>query len=133
MAKGRKTGGRDFPPGVSGNPKGGPGLPQDLKNARKLNQVEIERICNRYLYANSEELMLAFADPQLPAIEKIVISILLTALDEADQARIEWVFQRVLGKVKDQLEVTTPQPFVIHRRSGDQVLVGAEVKKEEGG
>ena len=45
--------------------------------------------------------------------------------------RLEFVLQRMIGKVKDQLEVTTPVPFIVKRADGSEVVMGSEVKKEK--
>lgn len=131
MAKGRKTGGRDFPPGVSGNPAGSPGLPQDLKNARKLNQVEMERIFNRFLYAGDNERQKTLQDPTAPGIDKLVAAIMGYAISEGDEKRLEFILCRVLGKVTEKLEVKVPEPFVIRRPGGEEVVVGAKEKEDE--
>lgn len=43
MATGTKTGGRDFPPGVSGNPSGRPKLSEDVKEIRRRANVDVVR------------------------------------------------------------------------------------------
>ena len=129
MAKGKKSGGRDFPPGVSGNPAGGPGLPQDVRDARKLNTAEVTRILTD-LIEMSPEAYLAFK-PRTK-LEDLVMSLMNKATEDGCPTRLNLLFDRIIGKVKDQLEVTTPTPFIVVRQSGDQVVMGAEVKKLEG-
>lgn len=130
MAKGKKTGGKDFQPGQPGGP-GRPTTPEDIKESRKFNQHELERVINKLLYLNRGELQVVIKAADTPMVELIVASILAQAAQKGDQQRKEWVVQRMIGKVKDQLEVTTPTPFIVKRADGSSVIMGAEVKKLE--
>lgn len=133
MTKPRNTKGlKPFKPGQSGNPGGRPKTPEDLREGRKLNQHELERVINKLLYLDKGQLQEVVRNPETPMLELIAASILAQAAQKGDQQRLEFVLQRMIGKVKDQLEVTTPTPFIVVRQSGDQVVMGAEVKKLEG-
>jgi hypothetical protein len=77
------------------------------------------------------ELVAVMADPALTAVERLIVSILLKGTDEGDQSRAEWFLNRLLGKVKDQLEVSQPKPFVVQKASGEQLVLGAAPPKEE--
>jgi hypothetical protein len=132
MAKGRKTGGRDWKKGQSGNLKGGPGLPGDLRNARKFNLVELERAINRLIYLSPDQAELLLTE-EPSYLYRIVYQILDKAAEYGDQNRLEWICTRLIGKVKDQIEVSTPKPFVIHRPSdGSAVELGATIETEKG-
>jgi hypothetical protein len=131
MARGKKTGGRDFQPGVSGNPKGGPGLPKDLRDARKLNQQELERVVNKYLNQSLPALMLAMQDECLPMLDMVVANILVQAAQAGDHHRFDFILNRLVGKVQDRVEVTLPKPFVVNRLNGEQVVMGAELPPKE--
>ena len=131
MAKGKKTGGRDFKPGQSGNPAGYPGLPKDIRDARKLGQIELERTVNRLIYMTSDELTAVITDTSVPMFDKILAQILCQASDKGDQARLDFILNRVVGKVQDRVEVTTPKPFIIERRDGSQIELGAKIESED--
>lgn len=130
MAKGRKTGGRDFVPGKPGGP-GRPPLPPEVKEARRLTKTEFERIANRYLWTTEAGLEASAMDPETPAMERLIISILLTAIKAGDHAKAEWLAMRLLGKVQDKVEVSQPKPFVINRLDGSQMVLGAKLEKED--
>lgn len=106
MARGKKTGGRDFKPGESGNPAGQTPLPADIKEARKLNKQEIERVLNKFLHLPLEELAAFVQDKRSPVLESLVARILLEAIKRGDQVRLEWVFQRLVGKIEEKINMT---------------------------
>lgn len=125
MAKGTKTGGRDFPPGVSGNPGGRPPLPADLREARRLNQAEFERVANKYLAFTYAELLKAQDDAKTPAIDRIVISLIQRTIDTGDSRRVDLLLERLIGIVKTGVEVTNPDadsPEEKARKMTDQEL-----------
>lgn len=129
MSKGKKTGGRDFKPGQSGNPHGSPGLPQDLRDARKYTSAEVTRILT-FLIDLEPSAYAAYKPKTM--LETIVMSLMSKAIEEGCTARLNLLFDRIIGKVKDQLEVTTPVPFIVFKADGSQVVMGAEVKKVGG-
>lgn len=85
-------------PGESGNPSGKPkGLihVHDIQALfGKLWELEIPAL---------EKLM---ADPARKAGEKMIASVILNALKTGDSARINFLLERMVGKVKDQSEVS---------------------------
>lgn len=91
----------DFQPGENGYTKT---VPHDLRQARKLTKVEIELIINKYLYLPVGELSAAAIDPMIPTIETIVISILISAIKKGDHDRLNFVLDRLVGKVKEDVE-----------------------------
>jgi hypothetical protein len=120
-------------PGVCPNPAGRPPLPPEVKEARRLTKTEFESIVNKYLFAPIAELERLKSDKSLVAIEAWMVAIIYKGLTAGDWAGNEWIQQRLLGKVKDQLEVSTPKPFVLRYRDGETVEMGADVKKLPGG
>lgn len=109
MAKGRKTGGKDFSQGVSGNPAGRPPLPPDVREARKVNQVEFERVMNRLLYLTHSELDAVIQSPETVALEAMLAKMLACAATFGDRQRIETILNRTIGKVVTKVEVTAGQ------------------------
>lgn len=90
-----------FPKGVSGNAKGRPKTPEDIKKARKYNQVELERLVNKYLYMSVKALRTRKNREDLQVADKIVVNMLLKALEDGDFSRLEWISKRIIGRVGD--------------------------------
>ncbi len=129
MSKGKKTGGRDWKSGETGNPNGSPGLPKDLKDARKLNQVEFERAVNKCLYLTPTKLQEHLVVEDTPVIEHLIGSVILRGIKEGSHAHLEFVLNRLVGKVQDRIEVRMPEPYVVEKMDGTTVEMGAKPKE----
>lgn len=128
MARGHKTGGRDFEPG---NQAAKDRLPGDIKAARKLTKVEFERLVNKFIWLDAAGLKAAAEDAECTAFERMVGAIIVKAIEGGDSQRLEFLLNRLIGKVTEKLQVELPKPFVITRASGEQLVLGAEMKGEE--
>lgn len=106
MARGRKTGGKNFKAGQSGNPKGRPPLPVDLKEARELNREELERIINRFLYMTKDEVKAYSQAGTATTLELMVIGLIGKAITHGDHHRLGFIAERLIGKVKQPVEVS---------------------------
>lgn len=106
MAKGKKTGGRDFLPGQSGNPNGQPKVPQEIKDARQLTKLELERLLNKYMVMTKDEVQEALKNPATPALELMIGSIVAKAVSGGDDKRLNFLLERMIGKVKEKVEHT---------------------------
>jgi hypothetical protein len=108
MAKGRKTGGRNWQKGETGNPKGAPKTPEDVKALRKLNGPEFDRVANKYLFLTKAEIVKIVNDPTTPSLELIVASVIHKAIIEGDAKRLEYLLMRVIGKVAQPIQHAGP-------------------------
>jgi len=106
MAKGFKTGGRDFVKGVVTNPKGRPKVSSQLKEIKQLNATRLAELLNEFINMDKEALIAKSKDPSTTVFELIICSILKNAYDKGDQQRINFILDRLVGKVKDQVEHT---------------------------
>ena len=91
--------------GQSGNPGGKPKIPDDIKETRSLNQYELERIINRYLHMTKGELVAAIKNDATPMMEVTVASIVLKAASGGDHLRLDFILNRLIGKVKDKVQI----------------------------
>ncbi len=130
MAIGKKTGGRDFQPGEVANPSGRTPLPPALKESKRLNKTTLEEIINKYLW-DSEAAARAAEDAKTPPVERWLVAIIAKGLATGDWSGFEWIAQRLVGKVKEQIEHTQPVPFVVKHLDGSRTELGAKVDKKE--
>jgi len=104
MAKGFKTGGKDFVKGVVTNPKGRPKVSSQLKEIKQLNATRLAELLNEFINMDKEALIAKSKNPSTTVFELIICSILKNAYDKGDQQRINFILDRLVGKVKDQVE-----------------------------
>lgn len=130
IARGQKTGGRDFKPGQSGNPKGPPKLSPDVKAARKINRLEFERVATEMLNKTADEIKATAKDPQTRGLELIVSTILMKGIQNGDQFRLNFFLERLIGKVSDKVQHSFPKRTVIERHGGGEVILGAKPEEE---
>jgi hypothetical protein len=103
MAKGVKTGGKDF---AEGNP-GGPGRPPispEIKILRKLTVEKLEEIADLILAGDRPTLQLLANSHTEPAIRVAYARAALNAMQKGDLQTIEMILARLVGKVKEKVE-----------------------------
>jgi len=112
MAKGTKTGGRDY---VKGDPraKGRPIIPADQKLATKLTKAEAERILNEFMFMGIDQLEAVLRDKNRKVIEHMVGSITLMAIKNGDHSRLNFLLERLIGKVSESIEHIVV-PRIVH-------------------
>jgi hypothetical protein len=107
MAKGRKTGGKDFELGKPGGP-GRPSLPEDLRTAKKLTQTEFEKIMTKYLLmpaSEFQEMTDAISNKQktdASMLEMMLASVMQKAVIGGCPQRLEFILTRMFGKPKEK-------------------------------
>lgn len=107
MATGFKTGGRNFKKGQSGNPNGRPGLPKELREAMKMTKKEFSELMIKYLQSTHAELKNSLENSQTKTLDKIVISIILNAIKNGDEKRLDFLMTRIVGKAKSEVDITS--------------------------
>lgn len=105
MAKWKKTGGRDFKPGNQYGKRSTNRLPEDIKQMRKVNREELERVLNKYLTSSVDELRKLTKDNSLTGIEALVVRILFQAVGKGDHTRAQFLLQYLVPK-RNLLEVS---------------------------
>lgn len=99
--------GKPFVPGVSGNPNGRPKTPDDLKEALKMTRVEFQQLLVKYLAYDLYQLAEKQKDPRTTALDRIVISVITNAIKKGDQQRLDFLMNRIIGKVRDEIDHTS--------------------------
>lgn len=126
---GTKTGGKNFVKGQSGNPAGRPPMPKELQNVRKLSPSYIKIVISKLCNMGKEDLEKYLKDNRTPMVEITIGAILVKATAEGDYSRLNFLLDRSIGKVKDNLEITIPKPTIIERLDGSQMQLGHDKPK----
>ena len=99
--------------------KGRPQIPEDLKEARKLNRDEVERVINKFLQWSLQELIEYCKDSKNPVFECLIASILGKAIHQGDHQRLDFVLSVLRLKPKDGTEPDKPNN--IHKQVVDMI------------
>lgn len=115
MAKGKKTGGRNFT--VGHPPMGGrPALSPEIIEARKLNRNEVELILSKIAQFSHGQL-LDYLDQTLNkhsgnVLEVLICRVLDRGIKKGDINAVNFLLDRLIGKIPPTLDVSE-QGFVI--------------------
>lgn len=131
MAIGKKTGGRNFVPGVVTNPKGRARIPEDLKAIRKLTKPLVEYFINKVALASKEELDEIAKDPLTPALERLMASIMLKGIFEGSPLHASFIMNRTIGTVVEKTQVSLPERTVIKHFGEDAVTVLGSKREDD--
>lgn len=100
---------RGLKPYQKGHP-GGPGRPPhppELKEAKQYTRTEIEAVLTQALLLSDSELKLRLKDPDIRVLDKMVYTICAKGIDQGDPVRLNFLLDRIIGKVKDPPQEVT--------------------------
>lgn len=123
--------GTQFKLGQSGNMNGRPPLPPELKGLRKVTGQLLDATISKLMLLDFSDLKeLDKTTDGKTTLEVIAIKLLLKSA-KGDEKTFEYLCQRTAGKVKDQLEVSTPKPFIVEFADGARTVMGVEGEESE--
>lgn len=103
-----------FKPGQSGNPNGAPKVPADLVAARKITRQQFELTANKYLSMSVSELSkLDKHKGDITLLEAMIISVIQQGIKKGDHVRLDFLLDRLIGKVVQPFEYVPPPPPVV--------------------
>lgn len=80
--------------------KGRPKLSEEDKEVRQASKRDLKESISKYLDYTETELRRDWKSKSTKVLDKMIISILVKAIEKGDTARLEWCFQQVHGKWK---------------------------------
>ena len=89
-ANGKFNSGNDFSKG-----KGRTGIPQEIKDARKVNREKLENCLHEYLHKPLAELVDICKDAAVSSLEVMVANIIIQAATKADHFRMGFILDRL--------------------------------------
>lgn len=69
-----------------------------------------EQLCNKYLSMSKDEIDTARKDPKLTMLEVMIVSVIHKAIVHGDQKRLDFLLDRLIGKVVQPIEYHPPPP-----------------------
>lgn len=112
-----------FKPGQSGNPGG--------KKKQLLTKDKVSAIIGKVADNSFEQVKDLVGKETATMLERTVASIFLEAYNKADASKLEFLFQRSIGKVTEQIDVKQIEPFILTKRDGSQIVAGVKQAEED--
>jgi len=110
-----------FSKGKSGNPLGRPKDPQttikDLETLQELSKGFVEIKIAAAMQRTIKQLMAVFKDPTSQAIDVAISSIMINSA-KGDYKALNFLFDRVIGRVTEKIDMNLPEPFVLKSLDG---------------
>lgn len=125
MSKGKKTGGRDFKPGQSGNPAGSIALPPEVKALKKnfgeFLKTGVHEIFQKFLDMpfNQFQDWVKQKSNKATVFEMYMSSCLIKAVKSGDMVTINHLMDRFIGKPRQMVDLS------------GQVNTGTQLSKEQ--
>lgn len=119
--------------------KGRPPTPEDIRNAAKLGKAQFQGIFHKFSLMSHEDFKAWYKAGDMTVMERIIAGIMLKAAGGNDRAAA-LIWDRMMGRVTDKVEISLPKPMVIERPTGERIGLGhagqekvieAEVIKDE--
>lgn len=109
-------------PGQVLNPKGRPRVPDDLKEARAMRAHDFEAAIYKHLDKTADEIKEALISHFTPATDLVVLKILAEAISKGDHQRLDFLLNRTIGKVKEQIDHNVNmKPSILVKTDGTEV------------
>ena len=102
-----------------------------LKKTKLHTIDEIKRTISRHFRMTNDEISAVLVDSKATALDLIIASTIAKAIEHGDIHRAEYLFVRLVGRVTEKIEVQPPEPVLIARPSGEQVVLDVEAKEHE--
>ena len=122
-----------FKPGQSGNPNGRPPVAGDVLKIRKVTNDEIKEVGSLLLESNEQGIVELANNDETPMLKKWITEVALKGKKNGDMGTLNALLDRIVGKVKDVVQVELPKPTVIERLDGTSVELGAVMEKDSEG
>ena len=100
-----------FKKGKSGNPRGRPPMPQELKEVVSMSPQKLKALIFKFMHMNRGELKRVAEDPNSTLVDCTIASIVNKAMAEGDYTRLNFLLDRSIGKVKDELSINSNITF----------------------
>lgn len=102
----QKPRGKPFEKGNSAaRGQGRPKTTPEEKKLARLTRTRFNAIVRKYFHLNKNQLKEIASNPETPAIDLMVISVMNKAIVSGDEKKMNWFLEQLFGKLKEKSEV----------------------------
>jgi hypothetical protein len=105
MAKGKKTGGRNFTKGGPGGPGRTP-LTKEAKQLKEMTTDEFTKRVNKYLLMSRQQLIKGIGSKKMPMIDLYIRNSLVRGSDKGDYYTLDCMLNRIIGRPKEAIAIS---------------------------
>lgn len=113
-----------------GNGITSPGRPKNPKH-NVLKSTEFRQKVSDMMRFNKLQLEDILADPETDMLTLTAGKILYQAYFQGDHQRFSMLLDRLIGKVKDEVEIIIPKPTIIERLDGPSIEIKTELIEQD--
>jgi hypothetical protein len=79
---------------------------RDIVVANSMTKTKLEGLLNLHLWMDQKQLRTAMRATSTPMINRAIASIIMKAVDNGDEKRLGWILDRLIGKPKEEINIT---------------------------
>lgn len=114
-----------FPKGVSGNPKGRPPLPLEVRQLKQLTISQLNEVVSLVMACSYDELLKMSQDGNASVIQRMSASLALNTIAKGNTFAWNALLEQFRGKLKEKVEVSgdglKPQVTLVFEDNGREV------------
>lgn len=110
--------------------KGRPKISPELHLVKEISREDVRLRISKFLGMTREEVKRVLEDPTSSSHDLLIATIVAKAVTHGDQNRLEFIYNRIVGRVKEEVEVNLPKPTVVVLSNEKKLIAG--VPDEEG-
>ena len=120
-----------FKKGEVANPKGRPKVPEEIRMMKKFNREWVEVHITEMLKKSVTEIEEILKNKDHMSIDHFIARIILMGIIKGDSMRLNFLFDRVIGKVTNVEEIKISKPFMIESLDGNKTItLGSDEVRE---
>jgi hypothetical protein len=125
MAKGKKTGGRDFAPGDVSGP-GRPRMSKDIKEMKKISTLTFVSLVQQFLQMRVSDLDQISKAKNALVFHALIASVLKKGIEQGDGQRLNIFLDRIIGKVRNDAVVEVRPKIIENTETGRKIILTVE-------
>jgi hypothetical protein len=115
-----------FKKGQVSNPNGRAKKPPEVAFAQKLSREFVQLRLTHFLRMPLDQLKKTLEDETNESVDHFIARIIVMGIIKGDHIRLNFMFDRLIGKVTEKVEISKPEPFIIEGVNGERIEMGVK-------